>query len=135
MLKYIRDMRDKPAAKILIGIMAVSLAGWGASGWILGQTKVDDYVVKIGKESITLTHIERERSRQMHHLDREQQKQILTDRAAGINFNQQILSMLASQLMLEQRARDLGMAVSNTAVANAIRAEPVFQENGKFSPE
>ncbi|MCL2017706.1 MAG: SurA N-terminal domain-containing protein [Alphaproteobacteria bacterium] len=134
MLKNFRDASNKPVAKILIAILMFSFVGWGAANWILDRNNVDDSIVRIGREPIKLAQFEQERSRQMAQMSREQQKAIYTERATGINFSQQILSKLASQLMLEQRAYDLGLAVSNASMANAIRAEPAFLENGKFSP-
>ena len=133
MLKNFRDASNKPVAKVLMGILVFSFVGWGASSWIFGESGIDDVIVKIGRESVTMKAFEQERGRQMAALSREQQKQIYTDRATGVYFSQQILSKLASQLMLEQRAKYMGLAVTNAAVANAIRTEPAFQQDGKFS--
>lgn len=135
MLKQLRDASNRPLAKIMMGILIFSFVGWGVANWIFGDHGVDDAIIRIGREPVKLATFERERARQLAAMDRAQQKQIYTDRAVGVYFSQQILSSLASQLMLEQRAEDLGLAVTNAAIASAIRAEPAFQEAGAFSPE
>jgi hypothetical protein len=134
MLKNLREASNRPFAKFLMFILMFSFVGWGVAGWVFGESSHDDSIVRIGREPISLTQFNRERDRQMAHLPREQQRQIFIDRAAGVHFSQQILSGLASQSMLDQRAADMGLAVSNSGVAAAIRAEPAFQENGVFSP-
>ncbi|MCL1786035.1 MAG: SurA N-terminal domain-containing protein [Alphaproteobacteria bacterium] len=133
MLKSLRDASNKPLAKVLMGVLMFSFVGWGVAGWVFGENRHDDSVVKIGREPITLAQFDHERSRQLSQMSREQQRQIYTDRAAGVDFNQQILSNLAASAMMDQRAEDLGMSVTNAGIAAAIRSEPAFQENGKFS--
>jgi len=134
MLKNLRDASNKPLAKVMMGVLMFSFVGWGVAGWIFGESSFDDSIVKIGRESISMAQFEHERSRQLAQMPREQQRQIFTDRAAGVHFSQQILSSLASQAMLDQRAEDLGLSATNSAIAAAIRAEPAFQEDGRFSP-
>ena len=135
MLDYLRKASEKPVAKILMGILVFSFVGWGAASYIFGESSVDDSIIRVGGHSLKLAQFEHERSRQLSQMDRAMQKQIYSDRANQIQFSQQILSRLSSQLMLDARARDLGFVVTNSAVAAAIRSEPAFQNNGKFSAE
>jgi peptidyl-prolyl cis-trans isomerase D len=134
MLKYLRDASNRPVAKILIGILTFSFVGWGAANWIFGDTQTDDAILRIGGAPLKLATFEQERGRQLSVMTREQQKQIYTDRAMQVYFSQQILSKLSSQIMLDLRARDLGLMVTNAGIAAAIRAEPAFQSDGRFNP-
>ncbi|MCL2757971.1 MAG: SurA N-terminal domain-containing protein [Alphaproteobacteria bacterium] len=133
MLKQMRDSTNRPLAKVLMGVLIFSFVGWGAANWILGESRFDDSIVKIGREPITLAQFERERSRQLSQMTPELRRQVFADQQATIQLGQQILSSLGSQLMLDQRAEDIGLAASPAAVAAVIRAEPAFQENGRFS--
>ncbi|MDR1207448.1 MAG: SurA N-terminal domain-containing protein [Rickettsiales bacterium] len=132
MLKYLRDASNRPVAKFLMGILIFSFVGWGAANWILGETQTDDAVLRIGSAPLKLAQFEQERSRQLSAMTREQQKQIYTDHAMQVYFSQQILSKLSSQIMVGLRANALGLSVTNSFVAGAIRAEPAFQSGGRF---
>ncbi|MCL2338711.1 MAG: SurA N-terminal domain-containing protein, partial [Proteobacteria bacterium] len=134
MLKYLRDASERPLAKILMGVLIFSFVGWGAANWILGQgNSMDNAIMRIGGTPLKLTAFEQERNRALQGLTRDQQKQIYADRDAGAYFSQQILTKLSTQIMLDKRADALGLTITDAGIAAAIRSEPVFQENGRFS--
>ncbi|MCL2538553.1 MAG: SurA N-terminal domain-containing protein [Alphaproteobacteria bacterium] len=134
MLEYFRNASDKPVTKILMGVLIFSFVGWGVAEWVLGGGSTDDAIIRVGGRPVTMQHFEQERGRQLSMMDRAQQRQLYADRQLQIAFSQQILQQLSSQMMLDARAYDLGFTVTNAAVAAAIRSEPAFMENGRFSP-
>ena len=133
MLQQLRDASNRPLAKILMGVLIFSFVGWGAANWILGEGRVDDAIIRVGGAPLKLAQFEQERGRQLNAMTRDQQRQVYTDRAAQVYFTQTILTRLTSQIMFDLRAHDLGLSISNAGVAMAIRNDPTFQENGRFS--
>lgn len=132
MLEYLRKASDKPLAKILMGILIFSFVGWGVASWIFGQTAMDNSILRVGSTSLKIQTFEQEKNRMLAGMPREQQKQIYADKASQKAFAEQILAKLTSQMMLSNRAEDLGFFVSNAEVARQIKQEPAFQTNGKF---
>jgi len=134
MLKYLRDASERPVAKILMGVLIFSFVGWGAANWILGQTNsMDNAIMRIGGTPLKLNTFEQERNRALQGLTRDQQKQIYADKNAQVYFSQQILTKLSTQMMLDKRAAMLGLTITDAGIAAAIRNEPMFQDNGRFS--
>ena len=134
-LQGLRNASEKLWAKVLMGLLIFSFVGWGAASWLLGESNPTNSLVKIGSESVSLQEFEIERNRQIAQMGKEMQKQIYTDRRTQVYFNHQIMSNLATRILLEQHADNIGLAVSPTAVANIIKNSPEFWENGAFSTD
>ncbi len=132
MLEYLRKASDKPLAKILMGILIFSFVGWGVASWIFGENRVDDSILRVGSAPLKIQNFDNERSRALNAMGREKQKQLYADKIEQKMFSEQILSRMTTNLMLQQRAIDLDMSVSNAHIANVIKNEPSFQVNGKF---
>jgi hypothetical protein len=132
MLEYLRKSADKPLAKVLMGVLIFSFVGWGVAGWIFGESRIDDSVLSVGRAPLKIQAFENEKSRALSGMPKESQKRIYSDKSEREAFSEQILSRMTSRMMLEQRAEDLGLSVSNAEVARIIKAEPAFQINGGF---
>ena len=133
MLEYLRNASEKPVAKILIALLAFSFVGWGVAEWIFGGGVADNALVRVGNTEISVNEFNLEKSRELAKLTKEEQRDIYTDSAAQGEFNQKVLTKLATQQMAENRADDLGFVVSDKRIAREIREYPEFQVNGEFS--
>ena len=133
MLEYLRNASEKPVAKILIALLAFSFVGWGVAEWIFGGGVADNALVRVGNTEISVNEFNLEKSRELAKLTKEEQRDIYTDSAAQGEFNQKVLTKLATQQMAENRADDLGFVVSDKRIARVIREYPEFQVNGEFS--
>ncbi len=133
MLEYLRNAADKPLAKILIGILAFSFVGWGVAEWIFGSVAGDTTLVRVGDSDITMQQFSMERTRELAQMTRDQQREIYADNELMSTFNEQVMSVLTSQAMADNRANDLGFVVSDAQIAREIREFPEFQIDGKFS--
>ncbi len=133
MLEYLRNAAERPVAKILIALLAFSFVGWGVAEWIFGNVAGDTTLVRVGDAEISLPQFNAERSREMAQLDKDAQRAVYTDAAAGREFNQKILTKMATQRMAENRADDLGFFVTDARIAREIREFPEFHQNGQFS--
>ncbi|MDR0967957.1 MAG: SurA N-terminal domain-containing protein [Rickettsiales bacterium] len=132
MLEFLRKMNDKMITKILMGLLIFSFVGWGVAGWIFGDSGVDDSILRVGNSPLKIASFEAEQSRIMSALPRDQQRQIFADSGLRHNFMMETLTRMTTQMMLMERADDLGLMVSNTQIANVIKSEPAFQVRGKF---
>ncbi|MDR0319216.1 MAG: SurA N-terminal domain-containing protein [Rickettsiales bacterium] len=135
MLQQLRNANETIWAKILMGILIFSFVGWGAASWIFGDTATDDSIISVGGDKVRIADFEAERNRQFAQMERAMKKSIYSDKVVGLYFSQQILSNLASRMLLDRRAEDIGLGVSRQAIAAMIKNAPEFQSNGFFSTD
>ncbi len=133
MLEYLRNMAEKPVAKILIGLLAFSFVGWGVADWIFGNVMGDNALVRVGDAEVTVQQFNMEKSRQIAAMTPTEQREFYTSPQKVQSLTDSILTTLASQRMAENRAQDLGFVVSDARIATEITAFPEFQFNGAFS--
>jgi hypothetical protein len=110
-----------------------SFVGWGAAEWILNGSMREPALLTVGGESITVGQFNMERGREMAKLTRDQQKQIYTDPEYANVFYSGVLTTMTNNLMVENRARDLGFYVTDKRVAAEVGDFPEFQDGGRFS--
>jgi peptidyl-prolyl cis-trans isomerase D len=134
-LQGLRDASEKTWAKLLMGLLIFSFVGWGAANWLLGEASTDSSLVQIGSESVSVAEFEQERNRQLAQMGREMQRQIFSDKTTLNYFSGQVLANMATRMLLEQHARNIGLVVSPASVANIIKQSPEFWENGAFSTD
>ena len=133
MLEYLRNASEKPIAKVLITILAFSFIGWGVAEWIFGNVMSDTTLVRVGPEKVSVQQYNLERSRELATMSREEMRDVYVDPVAAQKFQNDIISKLTTQTMVENRGRNMGFIVSDHRIAREIREYPEFQENGAFS--
>ena len=133
MLEYLRNASEKPIAKVLITILAFSFVGWGVAEWIFGNVMSDTTLVRVGPEKVSVQQYNLERSRQLATMTKDEMRNVYVDPIAAEKFQNDIISKLTTQTMVENRGHELGFIVSDHRIAREIREYPEFQENGQFS--
>ena len=133
MLEYLRNASEKPIAKVLITILAFSFIGWGVAEWIFGNVMSDTTLVRVGPEKISVQQYNLERSHELASMSRDEMRNVYIDPVAAQNFQNDIISKLTTQRMVENRGHKMGFIVSDHRIAREIREYPEFQENGQFS--
>ena len=133
MLEYLRNASEKPIAKVLITILAFSFIGWGVAEWIFGNVMSDTTLVRVGPEKISVQQYNLERSRELATMSKDEMRNVYVDPVAANKFQNDIISKLTTQKMVENRAAKMGFIVSDHRIAREIREYPEFQENGQFS--
>ena len=133
MLEYLRNASEKPIAKVLITILAFSFIGWGVAEWIFGNVMSDTTLVRVGGEKVSVQQYNMERSHELAKMSRDEMRNVYIDPIAAQKFQNDIISKLTTQTMVENRGRDMGFIVSDRRIAREIREYPEFQENGNFS--
>lgn len=134
MLEYLRDMSNKPIAKVLIGILMFSFVGWGVAEWILNNANRESTLVRVGDIKITPGQFNNEKSREMSKLSKPEQKRIYTEPEFANAFLNKILGDSINNALVENRAADLDFIVTNRRIAHEIKVFPEFQDRGSFSP-
>ena len=133
MLEYLRNASEKPIAKVLITILAFSFVGWGVAEWIFGNVMGDTTLVRVGGERVSVQQYNLERTRQLANMSRDEMRDVYVDPIAAQKFQNDIISKLTTQTMVEGRGRKMGFIVSDRRIAREIREYPEFQEDGQFS--
>lgn len=134
MLEYLRDVSNKPVAKILMGVLIFSFVGWGVADWIFSGGRRDSVVATVGGTEIGVKEFTVEKSRALAKLSREQQKQVYTDPVFANQFYGKVLSDMINDVMIRNHAHDMGFVVTDKRVAAEIKTFPEFSEGGEFSP-
>jgi peptidyl-prolyl cis-trans isomerase D len=135
MLQSIRDglQSQKWLMYIVLGLLALIFAAWGAYGIVNFNGGGSTFAAEAGGQKVS---IESARSAWLNQQTQYQQRLGGEIPPAQKAFLQdRILESLIREALLTERSRDLGYRVSETDVVRAIREEPAFQIEGKYSPE
>jgi peptidyl-prolyl cis-trans isomerase D len=136
MLQRIRDglHRHKWLGYVVLGALALVFAAWGAYGIVNLNIENANYAAEAGGQKISIQQARNAWSREEGRL---QQSFGGADLPAGLRerFQDQVLEGLIRDALMTQRTHDLGYRVSDSDVQEAIRSEPAFQIEGKYSPE
>jgi peptidyl-prolyl cis-trans isomerase D len=135
MLQSIRDglQSQKWLMYIVLGLLALIFAAWGAYGLVSFNAGGSTYAAEAGGQKIP---IESARSAWLNQQTQYQQRLGGEIPPAQKAFLQdRILESLIREALLTERSRELGYRVSETDVMQAIREEPAFQIEGKYSAE
>jgi len=135
MLQSIRDgfQRHRWLMYILLGALAIIFAAWGAYGIVNISFTGSSYAAEAGGQKVS---IEAARNAWM-----QQQTSYQQQFGGEIPANQKLilqdhlLESMIRRALLTERAHDLGYRVSEANIREAIRTEPAFQLDGKYSPE
>ena len=135
MLQSIRDglQSQKWLMYIVLGLLALIFAAWGAYGLVSFNAGVSTYAAEAGGQKIP---VESARNAWLNQQTQYQQRLGGEIPPAQKAFLQdRILESLIRESLLTERSRELGYRVSEKDVMQAIREEPAFQIQGKYSPE
>lgn len=121
----------KVIVAILFGLLIVSFAIWGIGDIFRGGSNTD--VATIGKTRISGEAFRSAYQTDLQRLIRQTRQNISPQRARELGLDTRILGRLVSEAVLDQRARDIGLAVSDQLVAQTISSDPNFRgASGQF---
>lgn len=131
MLQDIRDRSRGWLAYVIVGVIAVPLVLFGIYNYFTGGG--GGAVAEVGGNKITSQDIANAYQRQQQQL-----RQMLGDAYDPSMFNEKemrrrALDQLIDRAVLTNYARDAGYRVSDDMLAQLIRNQKVFYQNGKFS--
>lgn len=133
MLSEIRERATGWIAYIIVGIIVIPFAFWGVHQYFAGGEEV--VVATVGDAEIQQVDYRRALENR-----RAQMRQILgenfqPDMANSPEFKRGVLDDLISRMLLDQHADEQGYRVGDELLAERIRSNPRFQQDGRFSAD
>ncbi len=128
MLDALRKGAGSIAAKFLLGILILSFAVWGVGDMVVGRPSGN--VATVAGQNVSIEDYRRRFDRELTLLSIQLRKRLTPQDGRSFGLDQRVLG----QLLVDAHARDLGLGLSDEAVAVRIQSVPSFQDDdGKFS--
>lgn len=109
----------RTTAGIMLGLVALSLVGFGITGFQLSAT--NNYIVRIGDQVITRAQLDDAVAN--------------TQQAGGAADREAVFQSLVNQAYLIEAAKELGIVISDEEIKQAVVDTPDFHgADGKFDP-
>lgn len=116
---------------IIMGILILSFAIWGI-GDMLRVTGVNT-VATVGGTEINVEQVRRAWLNSLEDLSNRARRRITSDEAKQLGLDRQVISRMVSEALLDQKAKALGLNVSEADVVASITSDRAFQgPDGKF---
>ncbi|EXU76988.1 peptidylprolyl isomerase [Erwinia mallotivora] len=133
MMDNLRAASNHVVLKIILGLIILSFVLTGVGNYLIGGN--GDFAAKVNGQEISRSQLESAFSN-----ERNRQQQMLGDQFSVLASNpgymqqirQQALSQLIDERLLDQYAKNLGLAIGDDQVKQAIFSQPAFQTDGKF---
>ncbi len=134
----LRNMRNvgrtwigKVVAGVLFTLLILSFAVWGIGDIFRGGTSAT--IARVGETEITAEMARQTYQDQVRRLSIQIGQPITPTEARAFGLDRQVLSSLVTEATLDERARQLGLSVSDQLVADAIMQDPTFHDSaGNF---
>ena len=101
----------KALVAVLFGFLIVSFAIWGIGDIFRGAVRTD--VASVGDINISADAFRTAYQNEVQRLARQTRQSISPERARALGIDTQVLGRLVTEAALDQKARDLGLGVSN----------------------
>jgi peptidyl-prolyl cis-trans isomerase D len=115
----------KALMTVVLSALALSFAIWGIGDIFRGFGRSE--LAKVGRTEIGIEQFRTLYNDRLQRLARDIGRPISTDQARAFGFDRQILAQLIAETALDERARQMGLNISDADVANAIMTDPVFR--------
>ncbi|MCU6266754.1 peptidylprolyl isomerase [Serratia ureilytica] len=133
MMDNLRAAANHVVLKIILALIILSFVLTGVGNYLIGGS--GDYAAKVNGQTIERAQLEQafqsERSRMQQQLG-DQFSVLAGNEGYMQQMRRQVLSQLIDNMLLDQYAKKLGLAVSDDQIKDAIRKAPYFQTNGQF---
>lgn len=130
----LRNMRNagrtwvgKVVAGVLFTLLILSFAVWGIGDIFRGGASAT--IARVGETEITAEMARQSYQEQVRRLSVQIGQPITPVEAQAFGLDRQILSNLVTEATLDERARQLGLSVSDQLVARSIMDDPSFQNS------
>ena len=135
MLRGLRKASSNWLGKVVmaavVGFLVISFAIWGIGDIFRGFGR--STVAKIGGTEITIEQFRTLYNDRLQQYSRQLGRPISMDQARAMGLDRLVLGQIVSEIVLDGRARKLGLNLSDAEVAKLITADPAFRgPNGQF---
>lgn len=131
MLETLRRGASGWVAKVLMGLLVLSFGVWGIADIFRGYSS--DVVAKVGGTEIKLNQFERELDNQTKQFSQRLGQPLTREQAKTFGVVNATLTRLVALAALDSGVKQMGLAVSDEAVAKNITSDPNLQSGfGQF---
>jgi len=136
MLRGLRKASTNWLGKVVmaavVGFLVISFAIWGIGDIFRGFGR--STVAKIGHTEITIEQFRTLYNDRLQQYSRQLGRPISADQARALGLDRLVIGQVVSEIVLDERAKALGLGLSDAEVAKQITTDPAFQgPNGQFS--
>jgi peptidyl-prolyl cis-trans isomerase D len=111
--------------------LVVSFAIWGIGDIFRGYDRSS--VATIGRTKITIEQFRNQYNDRLQQYSRRLGRPITPDQARALGLDRLVIGQIITEIVLDERARALGLALSDAEVAKQITNDPAFRgPNGQF---
>ncbi len=123
----------KIVVALLFGTLIVAFAVWGINDIFRGSPS--SAVATVGSTQITAEAVRNAYQNQLQRIIRQARRSITPEQARALGLDRQVLSQLVTEASLDEKARALGLHVSDATVRAAVMDDANFKgPNGQFDP-
>ena len=115
---------------VVLGLLALSFAVWGINDIFHGYGR--STLAKIGGTEISVEQFRQLYNERLQQVGRQFGRALTPEQANAFGLDRQVLGEMVAEAGLDQRARQMGLGLSNADVVQHITADPMFQSNGRF---
>jgi peptidyl-prolyl cis-trans isomerase D len=135
MLRGLRKASSNWLGKVVmatvVGFLVISFAVWGIGDIFRGFGR--STVAKVGGIEITIDQFRMLYNERLQQISRQLGRPVTMDQARSMGLDRLVISQLVSDMLLDERARKLGLSLSDAEVARVITTDPSFLgPNGQF---
>src|SRR5512132_1749497 len=121
----------KAVMAAVVGFLVISFAIWGIGDIFRGFGR--STVAKIGRTEITVEQFRTLYNDRLQQYSRQLGRPISADQARAAGLDRLVIGQIFSEILLDERARELGLALSDSEVVKLITNDPAFRgPNGQF---
>lgn len=131
MLNSIRRQAGSWVVKILLLLLVASFAVWGIGDIFYGGAQ-NPVVAEVGPTEILSSELTQEFDRVVDNVQRRLGTGIDREQAIQLGLMQQALQDLIARRLVDLRAREMGLTVSDETLRQMILDNPAFQTAGRF---
>ncbi|MCH9807483.1 MAG: SurA N-terminal domain-containing protein [Alphaproteobacteria bacterium] len=131
MLESIKRWASGWVAFFLIGLLIFSFAIWGIADYITGGGG-RGALATIGDKQVTVQEFQRAFGNELNALSRQAGRRLTYEQARAVGLDGRVLSQLIGSSAVEAHADELGLALSDKAIAEGLTTDPSFQNGGTF---
>lgn len=119
-------------AKLLFGLLVVSFTVWGVADVFTGFGR--GAIAKVGGQEIRLEDYQRAFQNELNQISQQAGRRITTEQAHAAGLDNRVLAQLIAWAAVEQHANELDLALSDPALAEAMKNDQAFKgPDGKFN--
>ena len=135
MLRGLRKASSNWLGKVVmasvVGFLVISFAIWGIGDIFRGFGR--STVAKVGGTEVTVEQFRVFYNERLQQMARQVGRPVTMDQARAMGLDRLVLGQLISEILLDERARKLGLNVSDAEVSRRITTDPAFHgPNGQF---